>query len=348
MRQAILVFLALAGTSAFAAASPQSSKPKPTLSYLHGIWAHPNELAALPKQGAAWNALLQEAKQPTGMPDLSDQDDDTDVRVLAKALVFARTGIATYRLEVIDACMLAIGTEVGGETLALGRNLVSYVLAADLVKLPPPEKKLFEAWLGTCLTENLQGRTLQSTHEDRPNNWGTHAGASRAAIALYLRDAAEMKRCAQVFKGWLGDRSSYAGFDYGELDWQADPQNPVGINPRGATKNGQSIDGVLPDDQRRAGPFSWPPPKENYVWEALQGALVQAVILNRAGYDTWSWEDQALHRAVKWLHQECNYPAAGDDTWQPHLINYFYGTKFKAPTPSQCGKNMGWTDWTHK
>ena len=229
--------------------------------------------------------------------------------------------------------MLAIGTEVGGDTLALGRNLVGYVLAADLVKLPKPENKLFEAWLQTCLTENLQGRTLQSTHEDRPNNWGTHAGASRAAVALYLRDAAEMKRCAQVFKGWLGDRSSYAGFNYGDLDWQADPQKPVGINPKGATKNGYSIDGVLPDDQRRAGPFTWPPPKENYVWEALQGALVQAVILNRAGYDTWAWEDQALQRAVKWLHKECNYPAAGDDTWQPHVVNHFYGTKLRRADP---------------
>ena len=30
------------------------------------------------------------------------------------------------------------------------------------------------------------------------------------------------------------------------------------------------------------------------------------------------------------------------------MINHFYGTKFAAPTPSQPGKNMGWTDWTHE
>jgi hypothetical protein len=349
MKRHILTLLTLLGASFTAGASPQASPPNSPLAYLQGIWAADSELATLPKTGPAWNALLQEAKQPTGIPDLADQNDDTDVRVLAKALVFARTGNSTYRLEVIDACFKAMGTEDAGDTLALGRNLIGYVLAADLVKLDPPDKKVFQAWLKTCLTKNLQGRTLQSTHEDRPNNWGTHAGASRVAVALYLRDTKELERCAQVFKGWLGDRSSYAGFDYGELDWQADPANPVGINPRGAMKNGYSIDGVLPDDQRRAGPFSWPPPKENYVWEALQGALAQAVVLHRAGYDVWSWEDQALYRAVKWLHQQCSYPASGDDTWQPHVINHYYkNASFPAPKPSQPGKNVGWTDWTHQ
>ena len=69
-----------------------------------------------------------------------------------------------------------------------------------------------------------------------------------------------------------------AGFEYGDLSWQADPTKPVGINPVGAKRDGHSIDGVLPDDQRRSGGFVWPPTKENYVWEALQGAIAQAVI----------------------------------------------------------------------
>jgi hypothetical protein len=169
--------------------------------------------------------------------------------------------------------MAAIGTEVGGRTLALGRNLIGYVLAADLVGLPATEDARFRTWLQTCLTETLDGKTLKSCHEERPNNWGTHAGASRVAAALYLGDTAQVERCAQVFKGWLGDRASYAGFDYGDLSWQADPSKPVGINPRGAMIQGHSVDGVLPDDQRRAGGFTWPPPKENYVWEAMQGVL---------------------------------------------------------------------------
>jgi PKD repeat protein len=311
-----------------------------------GIWTSALELTALPTSGSAWNSLLAEANRATGIPNVANQDDETDVRVLAKALVFARTGNQSYRTQVIAACTAAIGTEVGGRTLALGRNLIGYVLAADLVGLPAAEDTAFRAWLRRCLTETLDGKTLRSTHEERPNNWGTHAGASRAAVAAYLGDSAELARCAQVFRGWLGDRSAYAGFEWGDLSWQADPSRPVGINPRGATREGHSIDGVLPDDQRRAGGFLWPPPKENYVWEALQGALAQAVILGREGHAVWEWQDQALLRAVRWLHDQCNFQAEGDDTWEPHVVNHFYVTDFPAPLPSSPGKNVGWTDWT--
>ena len=38
--------------------------------------------------------------------------------------------------------------------------------------------------------------------------------------------------------------------------------------------------------------------------------------------------------------------AVGDDTWQPHVINHFYGTRFPAPSPSRSGKWGGYTDWT--
>jgi hypothetical protein len=313
----------------------------------NGIWISAAELAQLPMSGPAWNNLKTEADKPTGTPNLSNQDDPTNVRVLAKALVYARTGISSYRDDVIQACMDAIGTEEGGRTLALGRELIAYVIAADLVGLPPDNDALFRLWLKDVRHKDLQGRTLISTHEDRPNNWGTHCGASRVALAVYLNDTTEVAHSAEVFKGYLGDRASYAAFAYGDLDWQADPGQPVGINPLGAVKQGHSIDGVLPDDQRRAGGFSWPPPKENYVYEGLQGALAQAVILYRQGYDVWNWEDQALLRAFKWLHNEANFPAEGDDTWEPHLVNYFYGTDFPAPIPSRPGKNVASTDWTH-
>ena len=151
-----------------------------------------------------------------------------------------------------------------------------------------------------------------------------------------------------MFKGFLGDRSAYAGFTFGtDLSWQCDPTRPVAVNPQGCLKHGHAIDGVLPDDQRRCGAFQWPPCRTNYAWEALQGMLVQAVILSRAGYDVWNWGNQAILRAVTWLYNEARYPAEGDDTWQLHLINFYYGTHFPAPIPARPGKNMGWTDWTH-
>ena len=235
----------------------------------------------------------------------------------------------------------------GGRTLALGRNLVSYVIAADLIDLRSyngAKDQRFRAWLSAVRTASLDGKTLISTHEERPNNWGTHAGASRIAADMYLGDTGDLARAAAVFKGWLGDRAAYAGFAYGDLAWQSDPRNPVGINPKGATLNGQNVDGVLSDDQRRAGGFTWPPQKENYVWEALQGALVQAHLLKRAGYDVWNWSDRALLRAVQWEYNVAKFPAEGDDTWQIWIVNRAYGTSFPASSAG-TGKNMAYTDW---
>jgi hypothetical protein len=312
------------------------------------IWISRERLLELPTEGAAWDNLTKAAQKPLMPPDVSDQDDPANVHLLAKALVYARTGRESYRDTVIQACLLAIGTEAGGRTLALGKELMAYVLAADLVGMPADKDAEFRAWLRDVRDKELQDKTLRSTHEDRPNNWGTYAGATRAAIAAYLYDRADFARAARVFKGWLGDRAAYAGFRYKELTWQADPNAPVGINPAGATKQGHPIGGVLPDDQRRSGSFTWPPPKANYVYTALQGALAHAVILHNAGYDVWQWQDRALLRAFRWLHAHADYPAEGDDTWQPHVINYYYdAADFPAPIPSEPGKNVGWTDWTH-
>lgn len=313
-----------------------------------GIWVSEDELASLPTYGPAWDQLKAVADQAAGEPNISDQSQMNDVYVLAKALVYARTGLPRYRDEVIENLMKAMGTEADGTTLALGRALVAYIIAADLINLPLDRDRdqRFREWLRDTLDETLKGRTLRSTHEKRPNNWGAHTGASRAAAALYLGDAAELERTALVFKGYLGDRRAYASFEFGELWWQADPSNPVAINPKGAMKEGHLIDGSMPEEMRRAGKFRWPPKETIYAWEGLQGAIVQAEILHRAGYPTWEWENQALLRTVRFLH-EIHWEPEGDDEWQPWLINYAYGTSFPAVTPARPGKNMGWTDWTH-
>ncbi len=312
-----------------------------------GIWISYSQLQQLPISGAAWDKLKSAAEGSVDNESLSTRN-DANTQTLAKALVYARTGDSKYRDEVINVIAGIIGTE-GTDALATWRRLGTYVIAADLVGLPAEQDQVFKSWLKTMQTKKLEpaGRSLIETQEIRPNNHGTHAGASRAAVAIYLGDTKDLERCAQVFKGYLGDRSSYAGFKYGDLSWQYDPENPVGINPKGATKEGHSIDGVLPDDQRRGGRFTWPPPKENYVYGALQGALVEAVILYRAGYDVWNWEDKALLRAFEWLYNVANFPPEGDDNWEPHIVNYYYGTNFSAPVPANVGKNMGWTDWTH-
>ena len=309
---------------------------------LNGIWISTDELMQLPTSGPAWDTVLAEANTTTGLPAISNQDDKTDTTTLAKALVGVRLGDQNYIAQARANVMAAIGTEQGGETLALGRNLAPYVIAADLVGLDPDQDTQFRAWLRQTLTEVLgDGRSLQGTHEVRPNNWGTMAGGSRAAVAAYLGDQNEMARTAQIFKGWLGDRSSYAGFKYGELSWQADPNNPVGINPLGATKDGHSIDGALPEEMRRGGSFQWPPVVTGYPWEALQGAVVEAEILSRAGYNAWQWQDQALLRAVQFLYTlGSGWEAVGDDEWQPWIIDAHYGTHFA--TNPQANQARSW------
>ena len=316
-----------------------------------GIWISPAEIMRLPTSGPAWTNVLSVADQSAGTPDLSDQDDSTNVIVLAKALVFVRTSQAKYRTEVVDALRIVTynNTEDGGRTLALGRELAAYVIAADLIDLATYDSALdadFRAKLRELLTKTLDGMTLIETHERRPNNWGTHAGASRAAVAAYLGDTAELARTAQVFHGWVGDRTAYSGFSYGSLSWQCHPDAPVGINEKGCMRDGHSIDGALPEEMRRGGDFQWPPASTGYAWEGLQGAIVQAEILHRAGYDTWNWEDKALLRAVEFL-ESIGWSADGDDRWQVWLINYSYGTSFSTQTAVSPGKNMGWTDWSH-
>jgi hypothetical protein len=283
---------------------------------------------------------------------------------LASALVAARTRDPARLRAVAGELGAAIGTEAQGNALSMARNTAAYAIAADLIdyrSLDPPGEARFRAWLeklrtyphpkgGGCAGETC---SLIGKHRTRPNNHGTMAGASRIAVSLYLGDRADVEAAARVFRGYLGERDAWSerepsGFVYGSLAWQADPRHPVGINPRGATREGHSIDGVLPDDQRRSGGFRWPPPKENYVWGALQGAYTQALLLERAGHaEVWEWGDRALLRAVRWLYDDAKFPARGDDEWLIHLVNRAYGTSYPAAIPARPGKIAGFTDWTH-
>jgi hypothetical protein len=344
------------------AASPPAANsiylPLVTRQEPKGIWLDEREILALPTSGVAWERLQKAANQATGTPTLGDQDSATNVQVLAKALVYVRTGEVHYQEEVLAALRVITfeNTEANGRTLALGRELAAYVIAADLVKLSRVDPALHEQFsrkLRELLHKPLasSGTTsvgsLQQTHETRPNNWGTHAGASRAAVAVYLGDWAELARTAQVFEGYLGNRTVYAGFAFhADSSWQADPNQPVGINPQGSIKDGHNIDGALPEEMRRGGSFTWPPVETGYAWEALQGALVQAEILHRAGYDAYNWQDQALLRAVQFLDRLGWAPTA-DDEWLIWLVNRAYGTDFPANPAARPGKNLGWTNWTH-
>lgn len=312
-----------------------------------GIWISRAEIERLPMSGDAWAAVLNTANSGAVTPDLSNQDSPGNVTVLAQALVAVRTGKAEYRDKVLSAIQSLINnqSENGGRTLALGRELAAFVVAADLINLEPAMKQVFSVRLRELRDKKLDGMTLIECHEKRPNNWGTHAGASRAAVAAYLGDKAELDRCAFVFRGWLGDLSAYRGFKPGDLSWQCNPATPVGINPVGCVKSGHNIDGALPDDMRRGGAFKMPPSPTGYAWGAMSGVVAQAEFLHRAGYPAYEWASRAIFRAAEFLRR-IGWQAQGDDAWAVALINARYGTNY--PVNGQApGKNMGWTTWTH-
>ncbi|RKX30792.1 MAG: hypothetical protein DRP71_14490 [Verrucomicrobia bacterium] len=308
------------------------------------MWLSHEKIQGLPMEGSAWEQIKKHAYSEWGEPDLSNQHHPNNTLVLAGALVALRSGDDELKEKVRQHILAIPETENGGRTLALGRNLCAYVIAAGLIGLDDPE---FDAWLWDVRYEDLSGKTLISTHDDRPNNWGTHAGASRIAAAIFLEDIDDLRKSADVFAGWLGDRSRYAQFTYGDLSWQSDPEKPVGINPVDATKEGHDIDGVIPDDQRRGGSFAWPPPETGYPWEALDGVVVQAELLHRQGHDAWNWSDRAVYRSVAFLYRIGWGVAGEDEEWLVHLVNTRYGSTFQVPMPARPGKSFGYTDWTH-
>lgn len=321
-----------------------------------GLWISGSRLMSLPTSGAAWNNLMSEASKSAGTPDLSNQDDPTNMIVMAKALVCAR--VNQHCQDVVAALQSVVNNkseDKAKRTLATGRELAAYVISADLINLKVRDPGLdaqFRTRIWEIITkpmsDNHGGKSVYNEHEVTPNNWGTMAGGSRVAVVAYLGNKSEIDKAANTFLGWLGDTSKSSSFDFkGDTSWQCS-RPYVGVNPANCSIQGHDVGGALPEEMRRSCSFTWPPCKSGYNWEAWQGAIVQAVILYNQGYDVWNASDKAILRGYQWLHSSAmNFPASGDDTWQPYLVNYYYGSSFPAPATSTPGKNAGWADWTH-
>lgn len=324
------------------------------LSSTGSIWLSPSEIAALPMSGNAWQNMKSIADSSLGQADIALLHSVHDVRTLAVALVYARTGDDVYRQKAAAAILDAIGTEPGGTAHSLGRNLFCYIMAADLINLAEfnaAGDAGFRSWMAAARYVEYSDGTLVSEDEDRANNHGRFTGATRAAIAIYLDEPAEIETVAQILHGVLGNRDAYDGFRWThDLSWQEDENNPVGINPVGATKSGVSIDGVLTEEMRRGCSFQDPPCYTPYPWEGLQGIVVEAWILSRKGYDVFNWENQALRRAGQYLQDlDSRFPsvgwtADGDDTFLPWILNHVYGTSFSTKE-TDFGELMSYTDW---
>lgn len=355
------------------------------------MWVSGSEVADLPTSGAAWNNLVALSNTANIQPDPTDQENPDDVYAYACALRWLREGNAAMREKARAALMYAIAQvdplsaadQASVGILAVVREVTMLPIIAQIInlaQLSAANNTAFVNWLTAMQTAVFSGAgpalSIRTCSTNRPNNFGGQSFACRAASDIYLNDMADLALLANVFKGFLGDRLAYAGFSYDELTWQADEANPVGINPMGSTKQyadgiTRTVDGIIPDDQRRcsgcAGPNPiWPVPREDYVYENLQGIVVAAELLHRQGYPAWDWENQAIKRAFTFLHSpyfplaggisdfralgdssHAAYADTGNDRNPVWVTNFHYRTTFYTETPVTPSRNMGFTDWTH-
>lgn len=313
-----------------------------------GIWSSTEELVRVPTAGPAWEEVLRGANQDCSHPQLSNPDDNSNVYALAAAIVYARTGASSYRAKVVAACeKLTAAGQPAGSTLAWARETGAYALAADLIGYRTPE---FAAWLRK-MAEVYEGEdrlTMRQMFEKRPNNWGSHAFGSLCAIYCYLQDATALAAVRDYWsRGVLGPNP---GYKYGrDLSWHLDERDLRLINPRAAKKDGMNIDGVITDDLRRGGSRQDPPVYTGYAWEFMQGQVMAARILERAGMPIWAVGDSALYRAayclqVRFESRYGAWAARRDDTWMLPFLNGAYGTHWSGPEERlwRHGKNAGW------
>lgn len=342
-----------------------------------GIWVSVDSLRERSTSGAAWESVLRDARRDAGRADVSDQDSEHDVYTLAAALACVRIGepyCEKARSQVVDA----IGTEEGGRWLAVGRNLTSYVIAADLLGLradddPNSAGSRVEAWIRSFLTKRL---AHNNTGEPIPlipfasgSNASAQEGAAYAAVAAYAGDREALDRAWDAFRTYACDPTApdREGIDLEKgiaHGWAHDEANACAINPKGTTKrvpDGRPgagrvvrIDGAIINDMRRGGSFRHEPGYTQYPWVGLEGVVPAAVILSRAGYPAFEVADSAVLRAVDYLHWLRE--TTGEERWFDgeradeivHLVNAAYDRDFRIEDDAVGpGRTIGYTDWVH-
>lgn len=346
----------LAGSLALAIALPlalsqtataESVATSPTAGYL---LSDRRILMTAPTSGTAWTALLKVADSSLGPVALADQDSRNPARVLAAALVFARTGQAAYRDKVIKQLrQLPTSSLAGARVLSVGRQLGGYVIAADLIGY---RDAAFVSFVRDIRTRKLGGHSrwtaLTQTSDDTASNWGAWALASRIAASRFVGEGADVAKAAAVFRRFLGDYAAHQGWrPTAAFDptWACDPKRWVGVNPPSC---GARSGAIVEDISRSAGSYpNIDPVGIMYSWETLGGAVVSAKILSRAGYaDVYQWGHKALLRAGQFLYAKSGtVPPYSTNQHVPWALNRAYNVNLGPVKPAGYGRMYGFTDW---
>lgn len=342
--------------SAGAVADPEPN-PVPPPSASAGILLSAAEIAALPTSGAGWDAVMARVNTPYGGAYAMGIRDDSNKDVLAHALAGARLNSTSYKTFVRDkiALMMSKGRDTN-DVLSTLRNLQAYIIGADLIALrsfDPALDSQFRTWLNAEIrfvyAGGGGGGSVIGTHDKKPNNFGTHAGACRVAAALYLGDTAEFNRARDVWQGWATGEPTLipAGYAWKPTNWHHNSARKRGINEAGASRDGNSFDGVIPEDQERAGEYTgvWPPVSTNYIHGATDGMTLAFWMMARKGVDCWNWANQAAKRQMVWKQTVGGSQPYSGFRWQVPVIEKIYGLSWADHDPAGTSTNFGYADW---
>lgn len=305
---------------------------------------------ALPTSGPAWNALKAAADSDPGFPDLCNQDNRTHPKVtLASALVYARTGIQAYADRARYLILTAYPTQIDGcsnAVLALGRQLGAYVISANLIGL---QDGGFNIWLYYVRDKYIGGHNrwyaLRQTAYDTAGNWGIFALASTIAADRFLGDSAALASDWQVFAdygvphGWPFNKTPSYSEDWACVSTDGTGKLPIAINTP-CTKSGYDLDGAPVEDSSRT-TF---PTVDFYPTESAQGLVVQALLLDMAGYPAWTVNNSQIMRLELFRGRFNNLNLSSTDYYVTWITNKVYG--LNQPTqPASFGRLFGFTDW---
>jgi hypothetical protein len=342
---------------------PSAVDPTPAAAANGYILMSRSALMARPVTGVRWRNLRAVADASLGSPNMCDQNSKHHLRTLAAALVYARTGRAAYGTKARNGVLAAIRTQRIGcdnATLALGRQLMAYVLAADFANLSGAGDATFRSWLRTIRKRVIGGHgvwnSLFRTHYLSATNWGAYAGASRIAASLYLGDTADVRAASLITRGFLGDRSAFRFSDNltsAALSWSCSPTRYTPVNGW-CRRGGLLVDGVVIADLSRGGARRWPPGATGvqYQLDSIQGLGMQVELLYQNGYSAaWRWSDRALRRMANVVTRS---KAAGGTGWNetlssrqmPWLLDRRLGMTLPRVLTGM-GRAIGFTDWLY-
>ncbi len=324
------------------------------------------ELMSKPTSGAGWDFLTRQADSVWEAPDLSAPNTKNPGRVLAAALVYARTGDLSYRDKVIAAVRQLPGTEASADiVLPLARNLFGYVMAADLVGMPldtvTANGQTWQEFLRGARDLEFPGNTrwltLEKTAGDTAGNWNAYALSSHLAVSIVLGDEAAVARDITIFRRFLGDTTSpwpafkptsgHAWNGNGST-WDMTPTLQRGINP--AVPGDRRSGAIIIDVSRHT---VYPSVRcctvdlagRAYTEESLDGLLAVAMVLKARGSDFTDFEDQALRRAYEFLLANGGPSGYSNGRYLAPAINAWYGTSHDTSDGDSIARHLGFGGW---